>query len=507
MTPRELTAAFLVCLSIGWRLLLAPAASAFQTDPPELLRNPGLDGPTFMSQCCGEDGWPINEVQVAEGWTAWWRQIPPDYVRLPENCLEKRRVDYGCYWARPEFSASARTGAAYRIYGGDNSQKYFTFGRMHEAGLYQRVTGVVPGARLRFSVYLSAWMCASFAECRQGLLSDQPTTMHLRVGIDPTGGTDPFGPNVVWSAEADSFDRWTQYHVEAIARGEAVTVFTHSRPEWTLPRMANDIYVDEASLKMVEAPQPTTTPGAGSRLPSPTTSARPRAQKAQRPDGALTHVVQDGDTLFGVALAYGTSVDEIARLNRLRPGDPLQAGQELVVRSPTQPADASATPRPTASPTQKDSSPPAILRPVSGKVCVEVYNDWNTNGLRDDAEELAGNVSVAVFGETGLVASYTTNGVDEPYCFDGLAPGVYAVRAQPPEGYGMTASSVVTVTESSQAISVALGVRPDAAQQSAQSIGPGVIMMMAAALLVVGLTGGVVMRRRCSSAGGDLSSP
>ena len=313
------------------------AAAPIPGDGPELLQNPGLDGPMwFKSQCCGQDGLPINEVQVAEGWTAWWRPLPPEDVRRPDNCLG-RRADYGCYWARPEFVDSARTGAASRIYSGNNSQKYFTYGRMHEAGLYQRVTGIVSGTLLHFSVYMSAWMCMNPADCQGGLYSDQPTTLHLRVGIDPTGGLDSSSPDVVWSPEQDSFDRWTPYHVEAAARGDAVTVFTHSRPEWVFPRLNNDIYVDEASLRIVQAPPRSAliSEGRPSAPTSPTLAHRP--QSATRPDGSVVYVVQAGDTWFSIALAYGISIDQIAQLNHLQPGDSLAVGHELIIKLPVNP--------------------------------------------------------------------------------------------------------------------------------------------------------------------------
>ncbi len=306
---------------------------------PELLQNPGLDGPMwFNSQCCGTDGLPINEVQVAEGWTAWWRPAPPDDAIRPDNCPERRHADDGCYWARPEFVDSARTAAANRIYSGSNSQKYFTFGRMHEAGLYQRATGVVSGTLLHFSVYMSAWMCVDPAACQAGFRSDQPTTMHLRVGIDPTGGVDPSSPDVVWSREEDSFDRWTQYHVEAMARGDAVTVFTHSWPEWQSPRLNNDVYVDEASLRIVEAPPRSASP---SELPASTPAAFTAASRLQngvRPDGSVLHIVQTGDTWFSIALAYGVNIDQIVQLNHLQPDDPLTVGQNLLIKLPVTPA-------------------------------------------------------------------------------------------------------------------------------------------------------------------------
>jgi hypothetical protein len=199
---------------------------------------------------------------------------------------------------------------------------------MHEAGLYQRVTGITPGSRLGFSVYMSAWMCLEDSACPGGVVSDQPSTMHLRVGLDPTGGTDPFSANIVWSGEMDSFDRWSQYRVEAVAQADSVTVFTHSRPEWMARRSHNDVYVDEASLVKVgegtvvvtatatatsstgpaqptptsqpDAALPTSTPTTAPVTQTPAATGAPGATRTPRPDGAVVHVVQSGDTLYGI---------------------------------------------------------------------------------------------------------------------------------------------------------------------------------------------------------------
>jgi membrane-bound lytic murein transglycosylase D len=43
------------------------------------------------------------------------------------------------------------------------------------------------------------------------------------------------------------------------------------------------------------------------------------------------HVVRRGDTLFGIAHRLGTDVQTLARLNNMHVGDPLHAGQHLVV--------------------------------------------------------------------------------------------------------------------------------------------------------------------------------
>jgi hypothetical protein len=92
---------------------------------------------------------------------------------------------------------------------------------------------------------------------QNGSRSDEPAEMHLRVGIDPYGGTDPFSANVIWSPEKPAFDHWVQFSVQAQAKGSAVTVFTHSRAEWDYTRVNNDVYLDDASLIVVEEEPPT----------------------------------------------------------------------------------------------------------------------------------------------------------------------------------------------------------------------------------------------------------
>lgn len=440
-------------------LLPALASASPQAIPPaqggELLKNPGFDGPMwFKSQCCGEDGLPINEVQIAEGWTAWWLQTPPSWVVPPNNCEHKAL--WGCYWMRPEFVDSARTLRAHRIRSGDNSQKYFSYGRMHEAGLYQRVTGITPGARLRFTVYMQAWMCIEPADCDAGYRSDNPTTMHMRVGIDPHGGTDVFSPNVVWSGEMDSFDRWSQYAVEAVAQSNAVTVFTHSRPEWDAARLHNDVYVDDASLVQVGtgavAPKPATQPTATPAAPAataPEQAATPAASvvpptkapavtPSPRPDGAVVHVVQAGDTLSGISAQYNVPLDELYKLNGLTSQSIIAAGQEIVIKVGTVTA---VPPTPTTAPTQAAAAtptlppPPPTATPVQGGLCLGAFDDTNNNTVRDGGEASLSGVTFAVLSGASQAASYTTDGASQPNCLTQLPPGSYSVQITLPAGY------------------------------------------------------------------------
>ncbi len=204
-----------------------------------------------------QDG--INEAQIAPGWRGWWLRQPPPGVKRPYNC---GGTDYGCYWGQPEFIDVQRAAFSYRVHGGGQAQKYFTYGRMHQAGLMQQVGGIQPGARLRFSIYMQAWMCFDYGQCDEGKVSDQPGEMHLRVGIDPTGGDNPFSPEIVWSPERAAWDTWTLFQVEAVARNGTVTVYTHSRADWDWARKNNDVYIDDGSLVVIgqgPAAQPTVT--------------------------------------------------------------------------------------------------------------------------------------------------------------------------------------------------------------------------------------------------------
>jgi LysM domain len=352
-TPRLSPLIFaLLCLAILPVLVLASPPAQEQVSS-NLLADGDFEAP---------DPWvkqdAIEEVQVAPGWRAWYLDVPLAYVQEPNNC-GKGADGYHCYWMRPEFRTNVDF--ANRIHGGVRSQKYFSYGRMHEAGLMQQVHGIPPGARVRFSIWIQAWMCFDSARCgKTGELSDQPSDMHLRVGIDPLGDTDPLTTSVVWSAEQPAWDKWVQFQVETVAISDTVTVLTHSRPEWSWARSNNDVYLDDASLVIVGA---YTTPTATATLPSQIRIPwrdRLASTATPFPDGAITHTVQMGDTLFGVALQYGVRITDVLQLNHITTSTELFVGQPLVVQivpptptplpSPTALAPIAFAPEPTITP-------------------------------------------------------------------------------------------------------------------------------------------------------------
>lgn len=247
----------LICLifaAVGERV--ARVGAQQPSNPTNLLTNGD-----FESWDWNINSWPLQdgipEVQVCPGWRAYYVDSPPPNVPSPEN------------WKRPEFRDVKAAEFSHRVHSGALAQKYFTFGGQHIAGLYQQVGGIAPGTPLRFSAYMMTWGCmAGHGEwniCPTGDKSNNPAPMHTRIGIDPTGGANPWAASVVWSPEQDAYDQWTLFQVDATAQNSTVTVFTYSYADWfdSVFRIHNDVYIDDASLIALNetpAPLPTATP-------------------------------------------------------------------------------------------------------------------------------------------------------------------------------------------------------------------------------------------------------
>jgi hypothetical protein len=70
------------------------------------------------------------------------------------------------------------------------------------------------------------------------------------VGLDPTGGTDPYAPSVVWSEAAHIYDVYSRTNpVEVMAEGNTLTVFLRSWAKW--PFKHNDLYWDTVVLERI----------------------------------------------------------------------------------------------------------------------------------------------------------------------------------------------------------------------------------------------------------------
>jgi LysM repeat protein len=456
-----------------------------------------------------------NTVQVPLGWKAWWlspnknhASDPNFYQNHPNNCYED--APEGCVaWHNPEFrdTKGVVLGPS-RIHSGSNSQKYFTFWSVHEAGVMQTVA-VPPGATLRFSAWMHAWSTNQDGreEFPDSYVSSGQSSMHMKVGIDPCGGEDPWSPNIVWGLEHDSYDQFGYYEVRATAQCDKVTVFTHSMPEKAMKH--NDVYVDDAELVIIDTSgvvQPA--PAASVSQPASANSApqspsvvntAPAPTALPRPDGAVVHVVKAGDTIFGLALQYGVQMDQILQLNGLTKDSYIHVGQELVISAPpvtSTPASPDASPAPTA--TSLPATAVAMAEP-SGKtqLCVRAFDDQNADGVMGRGEQLLKDTLFQVTDRSGqTIVSYTSDGMSEPHCFARLIPGEYLVSVIPAPGAQPTSDQRWSVVlDKGTTATVSFGSRFSEKKAEATPGADGAIGLVLAAAVLGGI-GVMIYRQR-----------
>jgi LysM repeat protein len=309
----------------GFALHASPAR-AYQGG--NLLQNPGFEEPYLT----------INNdptLRVANGWQPW---------SLPQGSSSSIN-------ARPEYKPAPSN----RVHSGNAAQEYNTFFATHTGGVYQRIP-VAPNTELRFSIFVYVWSSATFTNPD---VSEDPNHVIVNVGIDPNGGTDGTSPNIVWSADAEFYDQYRELSVTATSRSTAVTVFVRSAPQGFVG--TNNIYVDDASLMALgQAPAPTATV----LIPSPTSEFIPTQEGTITPvptsivpvatatpklpggfNGTVVYTVVAGDTVWGIAQRFGSSVDAIISLNGLSSTGLINVGQTLVV-----PVRSTTTPPPTFTP-------------------------------------------------------------------------------------------------------------------------------------------------------------
>jgi len=459
-----------------------------------------------------------NTVQVPRGWKGWWlipnkdhAGDPNFYQNHPNNCYSD--APEGCVaWHNPEFrDTKGVTLGPTRIHSGSNSQKYFTFWSVHEAGVMQTVA-VPPGSVLRFSAWMHAWSTNQDGreEFPDSYASSGQSNMHLKVGIDPCGGEDPWSPNIVWGSEHDSYDQFGYYEVRATAQCDKVTVFTHSMPEKAMKH--NDVYVDDAELVMIDASgvvQPAPAQPQAPANPAPQSgsvvNAAPAPTALPRPDGAIVHVVKAGDTIFGLALQYGVQMDQILQLNGLTKDSLIRVGQELVISAPppvtATPAPQNAVPAPTA--TSLPATAVAMVEP-SGKtqLCVRAFNDQNADGVVGRTEELVKDTLFQVSDRSGkTIASYTSDGMSEPHCFARLTPGEYLVAVEAAPGAQATSDQRWSVVlGQGTTATVDFGSRLSEQKPESSAGAEGAIGLVLAAVVLGGI-GVMIYRQRRGNAG------
>ena len=177
------------------------------------------------------DHWVQNKrYQIPTGW--WYYVLAGD--------LEFRPAD-DTYWGAPALSM-------------------LSDGVPFTAGIYQQVP-VTPGVVYQTDI---GWAAAS---CNDAICSN----MERKLGLDPTGKTDPLAPSVVWSRVEAGGDKWPDLTVSSRATGPIMTVFVwvHHPASYGLDRIFLDsvgLWPDPSQPAATVTPKPSLTP---TRKPQP----------------------------------------------------------------------------------------------------------------------------------------------------------------------------------------------------------------------------------------------
>jgi LysM repeat protein len=463
---RRITLLFVLIIGLG---------TLVSAQTSELLNNPGLEEGSFGPYTTRRGGeFPIY---LPNGWNIWLASPTGEFF----NRSDRTSVN-----PHPGPGPSPREGS--RALNVDCGFVTCT------AAIYQQVS-VQQGTNVQASAWAQVKACnipSGSTSCGSAAESGSQT----RIGIDPNGGTDPSDSDIVWSGWVQPHDQWLQMSVSATTTGTTATLFLYSTQSSTA--QLNRTYWDQTSL---------TGGGSGGSSGAPASAATPIptappevafvVPQNARPDGSIIHVVQTGDTIDSIAVAYGMTRQQIMELNSISDPRIIRPGQEIIIKRPLPTSGTSFTEelpdaetaventpqgtgensagqasvilptiQPTGQPSQSEpqddspqpetqlsetAAPAPVVSVANGSVlpssdpstlaaavCVLLFDDVNQNRIQEQNESLLAGGSINLSTGGAVTANVQTDGISEPHCFEGLAAGAYVIAASAPANYGLT---------------------------------------------------------------------
>ena len=372
--------------------------------------------------------------------------------------------------------------------------------------LSQEVSGLEVGRNYRIVAPIYVDIVESYDGGKQPP-GARPDAGFVRFSVGPAGSgwrTSGLTYSPTWGAAnvAGFYLNSINYIWDFTATSESMIIFLEMGSK--VPYINSGFFMDGVGLYALgttgEVPASSGSSGGGTSAQAGPT-ATPFPTPTPRPDGAIIHVVNSGDTFWTIAIRYapalGVTPEEALPIIRELNNNPafIAVGQELIIKEP---GAVAAAPEPTAeSPTEETEAPadagdtteevievegtdattseteapaapaeePAAVAAATttGTICVAAFDDQNADGVRDEATEgLQADAAITIFRGGSTVTTHITDGASEPYCFENLAPDTYQVQIFPPADYQPTTSPswAVSVAEGAQ-ISVAFGTRFD----------------------------------------------
>ena len=222
-------------------LLIVFIYTARAEGPYGVLNNGGFEN--------GFYGWGPNDSQIPNGWEPFVVMDPA----IP-----------------PQFKDSAAFGGFTERLDGDHCLVIWSHWVPFDAGVYQKVP-VTPGTAYLFQV---EWAPMQSYNADEGGMITKDGFMMRVIGLDPTGGTDPNSPNIVWSQELWKKKRVAkeELRVSAVAQGDTMTAFIRVKNPQSHGQ--DQIFIDVASL-VVDPNQPAPPPPTDTPVPPPTDTRIP----------------------------------------------------------------------------------------------------------------------------------------------------------------------------------------------------------------------------------------
>jgi hypothetical protein len=218
-----------------------------------------LEGGSWKKTHNGEE---YDNYNVPTDWTGFFLEGDGPLPHDPDN-------EEG--YTRPEARVITRVPPyldPLRISEGQKAWQQFTFYRVHNAGIYQQLTGLPPGAEVTVTAAVMAWSsqddnprtsegvgAEAFAtdEGTPGLSADQQN-FTFYVGLDPHGGEDPYGEGIVWGTGRHVYNGYADVKATVTVGPEGtVTVFLKSVVKWRFKH--NDAHFDNVRVT-VHNPSP-----------------------------------------------------------------------------------------------------------------------------------------------------------------------------------------------------------------------------------------------------------
>lgn len=222
-----------LALSLSLTILLVP----FTVLATNILTNSGLNDPYLNIP--GRT-WNGQNEKIASGWQPFFIAAGTHDADLNAKKL---------HWMSSVQFALSFGGIDYHIEGNRSQNMWSSY--KFDAGIYQQISGLTPGQGYGFDIpIVTYWRGPGYP--------DSNGKMVKQVGIDPTGGTDPTSPNVIWGATDSNDKAWVYMDVAATAQASTITVFAKVQAPENDSVNHTDldmVYFDAAHV----APVPTTT--------------------------------------------------------------------------------------------------------------------------------------------------------------------------------------------------------------------------------------------------------